>query len=244
MEREKMAYEENMWFHQKRRREIFDSLIDVYNFSTTIIGNQNEEGNYLSIWSGDDHIYISDERVSLDDLHEVKIISKNNKNYLYVLEVDHKGRNVYQVEILENQMDNAKRIVDYLNNIMEAVERSKLLCNEEFSNWIKENGICKVNFYSDDKMLFKTFEEDTPYSRYNEEDFIYYSELKIKKGRIYWCFKNLFEFPLPEEETCELRLVDISKVKCAEMSINHNRNSKYHPNEIHVDLIFTYPIEK
>ena len=242
MLQETSVYMKNMHFFMKKRRQIFDSLIDVYNFPTTIIGNEKEEKNYLSIWSGDDRIDVCDNWLSLEDLFEVKIIEENIKKYIYVLEVHRDERNEYKVEILEGQLENAKKVVDFLNKIINAVKESELICNKEYHKWIKNHGICTIDEYDVvDPQMIKYFGHPTQYNDYNEEDLIYYSELKNKKGKVYWCFKNLIEYELPEEDSAVLRTVDLSKVKCAEISM-HGRLRRKEDKSIWVKFVFTYAI--
>ena len=244
MERENKAYELNMPFFRERRREIFDSLIDVYNYPTTVIGNK-ENNNYLEFISGDDDFEINDEYVRLEKIENVSIIKKDGKKHINVIEVTYHGRNEYDVEIPESQYEEAVNIVVHMNKIIQKRDESLILCNNEYKEWIKSNGVFKIDMDIIDSEIYSLLKKYSPYYEYKDADIIYFSKLKKENDKIYWNFKNKFNVELPFENSNVLRLINLEKVKCADVGYYiYSKDDGDDEDKISLRFVFTYPIER
>ena len=206
--------------------KIFNSLIDIYNFKSMLIG---EESNYIEIFSGDCYIDLPNSILHFDKIKEI-VIEDDNILHLYV----DKEIQAIEVPILKNQLENAKLLVDFINKFIKAKKETQEIIEKENLKWIKENVKYKLRFKT--KEIYDYFGRYRVYSRYTDDEIIYYSKLKVKNKKLYWNFKDIFEIEITDPKSQELIKQDVSKLKAAEIRIYETRCKRNDPIPVYFEL--------
>lgn len=207
--------------------EIFDELIDIYNFNKIILKEHNKEDNFIVYYSGCDFIETPSDEIKLFNIKEVCINNIDECLYQVIIKYyDYSEHfivgefDIYEKNIIIDSL--YKNDAYYLQEIVLKINEARILAKQKYKEKLLEESKklkfeIKHSFY--DKDMANAFDFGGIYHDYNDYELLYFSKLKIMANNLYFIFKDKYKIKLPISYYYQLKSCDFSSLKITDLSI-------------------------
>ena len=232
MLREIGAWNPKFKFLDVRPEQLVNSLIDVYTFECSRIG---EEDGYAECIFGDDCIETHKYPISFDKIISAEINIEDNQDYLIIKE----KRREYKIKIFSDQKEAAISLINFIELYMKTFKKAEKIYAEEHKEWCKNNALIEFKLESNDENFFNYFADGKLGDKYHDGDLIANSCFKKENNKLYWCFKEIVKLEINHPVANILKILNLKLLKCADISIWHFTGE----DNITFDISLSYPIE-